>query len=109
MLLTVFVSPDPPHTTNINTIKTRLEALNLGPVTKGDLYNLLINPFMERQNILLEYMKTEGEGKGLSSKEVRGVLEEVAGRCLEIECKVRSAFLFTFSLEDIVDLTTPAG
>lgn len=58
------------------------------------MYNLLINPYMEKFHPLMEYMRTEGEPKpegkkGMTSKEIRAILEEVTERCLELDCKVR--------------------
>ena len=45
---------------------------------------MMLNPFTEKFNGVIEYAKTQ---VGLSTKQVRDLLEEVAVRCLEIGCK----------------------
>lgn len=45
---------------------------------------LMCSPFLERSVSLIEYLKREG---GWTHADVRSLVEEVAVRCLEIECK----------------------
>lgn len=99
LLLTIFLSSSDHPTQSASTIiKTKLEPLGLGPITRRDLYNVLVNPFVEKYHGVLEFARSEvgekgaggdGEGgTGMSPKEVRELVEEVALRCLEIGCKV---------------------
>ncbi|KAJ7288304.1 hypothetical protein C8J57DRAFT_1047482, partial [Mycena rebaudengoi] len=81
MLLSVFAA-DP--TPSLPTIKTRLAALRMGPLTRRDAVGLMCSPFLERSVSLIEYLKREG---GWTHADVRSLVEEVAVRCLEIECK----------------------
>jgi hypothetical protein len=77
-------------------IKSRLEPLRLGPLTRKDLLNLFINPFMQRFTPLLDYMETAFENEdgsfGLPQAEINSIIEEVAAKCLERECKVRPGY-----------------
>lgn len=91
LLMTVFTNPEGGSVSS-STVKSRLEPLKLGPITRVDICNVFINPYLERYNILLEYLRTEiqtgDEGeKGMSPAEIRAVVEDVATRCLELECK----------------------
>ncbi|KAF5369469.1 hypothetical protein D9758_002713 [Tetrapyrgos nigripes] len=90
ILVIVFLSNDNNHPTI--PIKTRLETLKIGPVTRLDLYNVLIHPFVERYSSVFDYMRsdmeTSEEGKkGLNQREMRAVVDEVAARLLEFDCK----------------------
>lgn len=74
-------------------IQGKLDALNLTPITRKDAYNVLVNPFVERYNALVEYARQEiGENetgiKGLGNIQIKTLVEEVAAKCLEIACKV---------------------
>jgi hypothetical protein len=82
MLLTVFVpSPENANQSPIGTI----EALRLGPLTRKDVVNLLVNPFVENVSPVLEYAKNE---LNMNEKDIESIVEEVALRCLEIGSKV---------------------
>ncbi|THU87049.1 hypothetical protein K435DRAFT_826523 [Dendrothele bispora CBS 962.96] len=90
ILLIVFLANDNTHPAV--PVRTRLENLNIGPVTRKDLYNVLIHPFMERYNSVLDYMRTEMESsdegrKGMNQKEIRMVVDEIVARLLELDCK----------------------
>jgi hypothetical protein len=102
LLMTVFTNPDGAHV-NFSTIRSRLGPLKLGPLTRTDICNLFINPFLERFNPLLEYLRVEfqnaaDEWKGMSSAEIRGLIEEVATRCIELECKAGFPLYLTIPL-----------
>jgi hypothetical protein len=92
MLIAVFILPDNLHHSPAS-LHAQLQVLGLTPVTRKDVFNILVNPFVERYQPLLDYAKREigeqQEGtKGMGLKELTGLVEEVAGRCLEISCKV---------------------
>lgn len=94
MLVTVFVTSENLHSTTAS-IHGKLDALGLLPITRKDVFNILVNPFVERYQVLLEYARREvaarKEGpKGLSAVEIRQLVEEVGAKLLEVACKVRS-------------------
>ncbi|GLB38316.1 hypothetical protein LshimejAT787_0501810 [Lyophyllum shimeji] len=73
-------------------IHGKLEALNLTPLTREDVLNILVNPFVDRYQVLLDYAKwelgkKEDGTKGLGPKEFRGLVGDVVSRCLEVGCK----------------------
>lgn len=70
----------------------KLEAIDLLPLTKEDLFNIMINPFVEKHDLLLEYAKEE---MGMSVKDIKDLVQDVALKCLEITSKVRT-YLCTF-------------
>ncbi|KAF8840739.1 hypothetical protein BDN67DRAFT_968036 [Paxillus ammoniavirescens] len=88
MLLTVFLSDSTLVITAVpqalSSMKGKLGALNLLPLTKEDLFNVMTNPFVEKHTLLLEYAK---EDMGMSVKEIKGLVQEVAIKCLEIGSK----------------------
>ncbi|KAK7056770.1 hypothetical protein VNI00_002487 [Paramarasmius palmivorus] len=90
VLLTIFFPADS-WNVPVATIKARLEELDFGPVTRQDLYNLLMHPFTDRCESVLSYMLKEMEsdhGKtGLSEKEIEQVANDVALRLIEVDCK----------------------
>lgn len=72
----------------------KLEALGLTPVTRKDVYNILVNPFVDRYQLIIDYAKwgvgvKENGRRGMEESDVRGLVEEVASKCLELACKVR--------------------
>ena len=91
ILLSIFAPPENTNLT-VSIIKSRLEPLRLGPLTRKDLLNLFINQFMQRFTPLLDYMETAFENEdgsfGLPQPEINSIIEEVAAKCLERECKV---------------------
>ncbi|KAG9315906.1 hypothetical protein JVU11DRAFT_3556 [Chiua virens] len=62
----------------------KLEAIGLLPVTKEDLLNIMINPFVEKHALLLEYAKEE---MGMNTKDIKDLATNVAIKCLEIASK----------------------
>ncbi|TFK40782.1 hypothetical protein BDQ12DRAFT_770762 [Crucibulum laeve] len=73
-------------------VHARLETLGVLPLTDKDLYNVLINPFVERYNVLLSYAREEvgvkEDGtKGMDAKQIRDLVEVVCMKCLEVACK----------------------
>ena len=92
MLIAIFILPDNLHHSPTS-LHAQLQVLGLTPVTKKDVSNILLNPFVERYQPLLDYAKREvGEhpdsSRGMGPKEVMGLVEDVAEKCLEISCKV---------------------
>lgn len=91
MLLTVFISSETTHASP-TAVHAKLEALGLTPISRRDVFNVLVNPFMERFIGLLDYARKEvvkEDGtKGLESKEIRELVEDVGMKCLEVACKV---------------------
>ncbi|KAF9463035.1 hypothetical protein BDZ94DRAFT_648521 [Collybia nuda] len=91
ILVTVFVTSENLHSTTAS-IHGKLDALGLLPLTRRDVYNILVNPFVERYQVLLEYAKREvtareNGSKGLSAVEIRQLVEEVGAKLLEVACK----------------------
>jgi hypothetical protein len=92
MLIAIFILPDNLHHSPAS-LHAQLQVLGLTPVTRNDVFNILVNPFVERYQPLLDYAKREaGEQedgtKGMGLKELTGLVESIAGKCLEISCKV---------------------
>ncbi|KAG7088430.1 hypothetical protein E1B28_012423 [Marasmius oreades] len=91
VLLTVFMAAD---VDNLITVKVRLEDLNIGPLKKEDVYNLLVHPLMDRCTTVFDYMRSEMASsedaqQGLGAKEIQEVIDNVAARLLEVDCKGR--------------------
>jgi hypothetical protein len=106
ILLTVFLSSSEHLTQSAPTIiRNKLEPLGLWPITRRDIYNVLTNPFVEKYHAVLEFARSEVGGRAISGEggkgegwtgmgpwEIRELIEEVAVKCLEIECKVRAMY-----------------
>ena len=88
LLLTVFLADNCLTHTTPASLRAKLEPLGLAPLTKQDIFNVLVNPFVERYLPILEFARVE---LGLNGAEIRELAEEVALACLEIGCKVRLA------------------
>ena len=105
VLVVVFISADSLHLTH-TAIRTRLETLGLLPITRRDLFNVLINPFTERYNSVISFARQEvtvnnDRSKGMNASQVESLVEEVASKCLEIACKVCFIeFIFSISYPD---------
>ncbi|KAF8133652.1 hypothetical protein EV363DRAFT_927496 [Boletus edulis] len=88
MLLTVCLSEStwvlPAMPEAITSFQSKLEAIGLLPLTREDLFNVMINPFVEKLGVLLEYAKEEME---MSVKDIKDLVQEVAIKCLEIASK----------------------
>ncbi|THH16562.1 hypothetical protein EW146_g4100 [Bondarzewia mesenterica] len=67
------------------TLHAKVEALKLAPLTKRDIHNVLLSPFVDRHTNVMKYAKAH---VGIRAKEVRVFLEDVAKKCLEISCKL---------------------
>ncbi|KAI6044807.1 hypothetical protein EDC04DRAFT_2932465 [Pisolithus marmoratus] len=83
MLLTVFLFDgllQPP----LSTAKSKLQSLNLLPLTRQDLLVILTNPFIERPLTILDYAREE---MGMSPKAIKELVHEVAVMCLGIGSK----------------------
>jgi hypothetical protein len=93
LLLTVFLSDNCLSHTTPATLKGKLEPLGLTPLTRKDVYNVMINPFIEKYSPIIEYSKVE---IGLSAKAINDLVEEVAIKCLEVGCKVKLESRFAF-------------
>ncbi|KAF8195571.1 hypothetical protein BJ912DRAFT_1021259 [Pholiota molesta] len=91
VLVVVFIAADNLHMTH-TALRSKLEAIGLGPITRRDIVNILVNPFVERYNAVINFARQEvnmgDDGlKGLIPQETDEIVEEVAARCLEIACK----------------------
>lgn len=101
LLLTIFLSdpvPVPPSLTITSATSAMLaryvelchdeiEELSLGPLTRQDITDVLLSKFVpERFGGILEYARVH---VGLDEVSMRGVVTDVALRCLEIGCKGR--------------------
>jgi hypothetical protein len=88
ILLTVFLSDNCLAHTTPSTLRNKLEPLGLTPLTRQDIFNVLVNPFVERYSYILDFARAE---VGLNGKEIHKLVSDVAIACLEIGCKVRSS------------------
>ncbi|KAI5986146.1 hypothetical protein EDD15DRAFT_2389952 [Pisolithus albus] len=85
MLLTVFLfdgssQPSSP----LVSAKSKLQNLNLLPVTRQDLLVMLANPFIEKPQHILDYAREE---MAMSSKAVNELIREVVVMCLGVGSK----------------------
>ncbi|KIY72526.1 hypothetical protein CYLTODRAFT_449880 [Cylindrobasidium torrendii FP15055 ss-10] len=89
MLLMIFLPGD--ISVSVPTAQAEITRLKLGPVTKTDMKSLMISPWMEKFEGLVNYMRKEvisdQASRGLTSAEIFSLMDEVAVRCLEINCK----------------------
>ncbi|PCH40094.1 hypothetical protein WOLCODRAFT_136650 [Wolfiporia cocos MD-104 SS10] len=99
LLCTIFFSegfPVPPSlaattlsssalTVYVNACKDKIEGMGLCPVTRTDLFNVLVNKFTpDRFGGIIEYGRVVA---GLGRKDIDGLLHDVAIACLEVGCK----------------------
>ncbi|KAJ7095869.1 hypothetical protein B0H15DRAFT_827409 [Mycena belliarum] len=100
MLLTIFAAEPPVPAT---ALAARLAPLRLGPLTLADAADILLSAFVEKQDLILSYLRKEGvavepgasrssyngkEGmRKVTLAEYRMFAEEVAVRCLTRESK----------------------
>ncbi|KAF8733215.1 hypothetical protein AX14_004073 [Amanita brunnescens Koide BX004] len=91
LILATFLAND--HGNNVTTINQKLEALGVTPITRDDIQQILMNPFVEQYSIVSTYAKRmverEDGTKGLSEEDILKLLTDVACRCLELGCKGR--------------------
>ena len=90
LLLGVFINDHTPLSATPIRLKSKLEPLGLLPIARQDVFNVMINPFVEKYQSILEFARTE---VGLSQKEIGGLVQEVAVRCLSEGCKVGLSWL----------------
>jgi hypothetical protein len=93
LLLGVFINDNTPLSATPTRLKSKLEPLGVLPITRQDIFNLLINPFVEKYQPILEFARVE---VGLKQKDTDALIEEVAIRCLEEGCKVRALVLVRY-------------
>jgi hypothetical protein len=92
VLIIIFIAADDLHMP-LPTLRAKLESLALMPVTRRDVFNILVNPFVESFASLLEFaaeeigVKEDGS-KGMSVLEREDLVAEVVAKCVEISCKV---------------------
>lgn len=86
LLLGIFINDHTPLSATPNRLKSKLEPLGLLPITRQDVFNVMVNPFVEKYQSILEFARAE---VGLSQKEIGVLVQEVAIRCLSEGCKVR--------------------
>ncbi|KAF4617157.1 hypothetical protein D9613_005940 [Agrocybe pediades] len=91
ILVVIFLQAESMHWTP-TTIRAKFEGLGIGIVTRKDIVNVLVNPFIEKYTYIEEFalrevgMKEDGS-KGMASEQFEDLVEEVAAKCLEIACK----------------------
>ncbi|KAG6837627.1 hypothetical protein H0H93_006148 [Arthromyces matolae] len=73
-------------------IHAKLETFKLTPIKRNDVFNVLLNPFISRPKMVLDYAVSEmrhdeDDRKGMSSKEIKELVQEVVERCLEVPSK----------------------
>ncbi|KAM6494345.1 hypothetical protein JOM56_010706 [Amanita muscaria] len=92
MVLVTFLSNEHAYSTPAS-IHQKLENMGVTPITRADIHEVLMNPFVEKPETVINYAKrmvTKEDGtKGLSEDEILELLGEVAARCLEIGSKGR--------------------
>ncbi|KAF5382555.1 hypothetical protein D9615_002846 [Tricholomella constricta] len=91
ILITFFSATENLHCSP-SAIHVKLEALNLIPLTRKDVLNILVNPFVDRYQVLLDYAQwgmgeKEHGAKGMTMKEFKELVGEIISRCLEVACK----------------------
>ena len=87
LLLGVFINDHTPLSATPIRLKSKLEPLGLLPITRRDIFNVMINPFVEKYQSILEFARIE---VGLSQKDIGVLAQEVSVRCLSEGCKVLS-------------------
>ena len=91
MILATFLSNEHIYA-NVTTVNQKLETLGVTPITLDDIQEILMNPFVERYEVVINYAKRmvvkEDGTKGLSDAEIFKLLSDVSTRCLELGFKV---------------------
>jgi hypothetical protein len=82
LLLTIFATT---FGHNATTANEKLKALKLTPLTRDDLVNLLLNPFVERYLVISNYAQVF---LSYSQNELKDLLRGVAIECLALSSKV---------------------
>lgn len=85
MLLTVFLFDGLPQPSSpLVSAKSKLQNLNLLPVTRQDLLVMLTNPFIEKPQHILDYAREE---MAMSLKAINELIREVVVMCLGVGSK----------------------
>lgn len=85
MLLTVFLFDGMPQPSSpLVSAKSKLQNLNLLPVTRQDLLVMLTNPFIEKPQHILDYAREE---MAMSLKAINELIREVVVMCLGVGSK----------------------
>ncbi|KAH6912697.1 hypothetical protein BKA70DRAFT_1559177 [Coprinopsis sp. MPI-PUGE-AT-0042] len=92
VIISIFIAAESSRS-DTQQIHSNLEAAGLTPLSRNDMYNVLINPFVEKYAAVIDYASEEvgmsdldGE-KGMSGSQIDELIQEVARKCLEIGCK----------------------
>ncbi|KII87013.1 hypothetical protein PLICRDRAFT_55897 [Plicaturopsis crispa FD-325 SS-3] len=85
MITSVFLS-DRSRDTSAAALEEKFESLGLAPLSRRDIVNVLVNPFIEKPPRILAYAR---DTLGITGPETRLLAEEVALKCLEVGCKGR--------------------
>lgn len=90
----------------LTALRAKLEGLGLMPITRRDIFNILVNPFVEKFTLLLSFaseeigVKEDGS-KGMKESEIEDIATAVAVKCIEIACKVNLISYLLYSLTKI--------
>ena len=94
MILATFLSNEHAYATPTS-IHQKLETLGATPITRVDIHEVLMNPFVEKPETVINYAKrmvaNENGTKGLLDEEILELLSEVAAQCLQVGSKVGQA------------------
>jgi hypothetical protein len=99
---------------SLPTLRAKLETLGLMPITRRDVFNILVNPFVESFDSLLEFaaeeigVKEDGS-KGMSRLECMDLVAEVVAKCVEISCKVSLVVGYSESIVYLMQLFQNRG
>lgn len=105
LLLGVFINDHTPLSATPIRLKSKLEPLGLLPITKQDIFNVMINPFVEKYQSILEFARIE---VGLSQKEIGMLVQDVAVRCLAEGCKGKMLRKLYESFPGVHDVIIPS-
>ncbi|KAI0051401.1 hypothetical protein FA95DRAFT_1602653 [Auriscalpium vulgare] len=81
MLLTFFAGSSHP---SVSTLHSELKKLKMLPITRQDIFRILVNPFVECWGFPLKYAKTHC---GFDEEEITDFIKDVAVHCLEVSAK----------------------
>jgi hypothetical protein len=93
VIISIFIAAESSRSDTLQ-IHSNLEAAGLTPLTRDDMYHVLINPFVEKYTAVIDYASEEvgvndlDGDRGMSEPQIDELIQDVAKRCLEIGCKV---------------------
>lgn len=95
VIITVFISAEV-HERSVESVHGVLDALGVTPLSRNDLFNVLVNPFVEKYQSVIDYAGVEVDvkedgSKGMDTADIQSLVQDVAVRCLEIGCKVSAS------------------